>query len=127
MMNKLRPKDCYFPYHTWGVPTVGLEPTSCSRVYTRGNRGVTILCVCQFRHVGTLISQAIGSFREVPVFSRSLSQFRVWQLLCLHELQECIAKQKLIMTIVKTVLQLIKVGVQMLCAQLVIRPDHSAL
>jgi hypothetical protein len=58
---------------------------------------------------------------------RSLSEFRVWQLLSLHQFQERIAKEELIIAIVKPMLQLIQIGVQMLHAELVVGANHSAL
>jgi hypothetical protein len=59
--------------------------------------------------------------------SRRLCEFRVWQLLSLHQLQECIPKQVLIVSIIKAMFQFVQIGVQMSRRELVVRPYDCAL
>ena len=49
----------------------------------------------------------------------------VWQLLSTYQLQQSVAKQELIISIIKSMLQFIEIGVQMFGRQLVIRPHNG--
>jgi hypothetical protein len=85
-----------------------------SRVRTRG-RAFALFCF-----TGAAIEKALSSLC-------CLRKLRIWQLLRLNQFQERVTKKELITAVVKAMLQLIQIGVQMLHAQLVIRPHHAAL
>ena len=63
----------------------------------------------------------------IPVPLCSFREFRTWQLLSLHQFQQRIAKEELIIAIVKPMLQLIQIGVHMLHAELVVGANHAAI
>ena len=56
--------------------------------------------------------------------SDGFGEFRVWQLLSLHQFQERIAEQKFVVPIVKAMFQFIQIGVQMLRGKFVIRVNE---
>jgi hypothetical protein len=56
----------------------------------------------------------------------SFRKLRIWQLFRLYELQQRVPKQKLIISVVKTMLQFVQIGVEMFDRQLVICADDRA-